>query len=79
MVYPWAAATLGLRHLTLAFPTQVRAYLDPGTGSFILQLLVAGLLGLLLAIRIFWGRIKATFQRLFARGSHPAAEGPDER
>jgi len=40
------------------------AYLDPGSGSFLLQLLIAGLLGLGLALRASWGRIK----RLFGRG-----------
>ncbi len=34
------------------------AYLDPGSGSFLLQLLVAGILGGLFAMRAFWGRLK---------------------
>ncbi len=38
------------------------AYIDPGTGSFLLQLMLAGLLGGLASIRIFWSRI-----RLFVR------------
>ncbi len=39
------------------------AYLDPGSGSFILQLLVAGILGGLVAIRMYWSKIKARFSR----------------
>jgi len=39
------------------------AYLDPGSGSFILQLLVAGILGGLVAIRMYWSKIKARFTR----------------
>jgi hypothetical protein len=39
------------------------AYLDPGSGSFILQLLVAGLLGGLVALRMSWGKLKARFTR----------------
>jgi hypothetical protein len=39
------------------------AYLDPGSGSFILQLLVAGILGGLVAIRMYWDKIKARFSR----------------
>jgi hypothetical protein len=35
----------------------VYAYLDPGTGSLILQLIIGGLLGSVLFIRLFWGRI----------------------
>jgi hypothetical protein len=33
-------------------------YLDPGSGSFLIQLLIAGLAGAGLAIAISWGRIK---------------------
>jgi hypothetical protein len=33
-------------------------YLDPGSGSFLIQLLIAGLAGLGLAIAVSWARIK---------------------
>ena len=36
-------------------------YLDPGSGSFLIQLLIAGLAGAGLAIAISWGRIKRLF------------------
>ena len=39
------------------------AYLDPGSGSFLLQLLIAGLLGLAVAIRASWSKIKKLFKR----------------
>jgi hypothetical protein len=39
------------------------AYLDPGSGSFILQLLVASILGGLVALRMSWAKIKARFSR----------------
>ena len=38
-------------------------YLDPGSGSFLIQLLIAGLAGAGLAIAISWGRIKRLFTR----------------
>jgi hypothetical protein len=38
-------------------------YLDPGSGSFILQILIASLLGLGVALRASWGRIKGLFDR----------------
>jgi hypothetical protein len=41
------------------------AYLDPGTGSFLLQLLLATALGGLFMVKTFWKRIKNFFQRLF--------------
>jgi hypothetical protein len=48
-----------LRHLFL----HPMAYLDPGTGSYLLQLLLAGLLGAIFIVRAFWGRIKSFFTK----------------
>ena len=36
-------------------------YLDPGSGSFLIQLLIAALLGLGVAMRAYWGKIKGWF------------------
>ncbi len=52
----------------LLCPQKAYAYLDPGTGSYIFQLLIAGLLGAALAVKIFWGSVKAFFYRLFSKG-----------
>ena len=43
------------------------AYIDPGTGSYLLQIAVAGLLGAGVAIKLFWERIRTTIQLLFMR------------
>ena len=51
----------------LLFPADAHAYLDPGTGSYILQLALATLVGVLFAIRLFWGRIKSFFGKLLSR------------
>ena len=40
-------------------------YLDPGTGSYIVQLLAGGLLGGLFAIGVFWKKVVAFVKRLF--------------
>jgi hypothetical protein len=37
---------------------QAHAYLDPGTGSVLLQLLLGGVAGIAMAGRIYWARIK---------------------
>lgn len=38
-------------------------YLDPGSGSLLVQLLAAGLLGGIgILVKTFWGRIKAFFK-----------------
>jgi len=36
-------------------------YLDPGSGSFIIQIAIAALLGLGVALRASWGSIKKYF------------------
>jgi hypothetical protein len=36
-------------------------YLDPGSGSIIIQILIASLLGLGIALRVSWSRIKTLF------------------
>jgi hypothetical protein len=43
------------------------AYLDPGSGSFLIQILIALFLGSAFAIRTFWGRIKRFFLKLLGR------------
>lgn len=45
---------LFLSLLFLIAPQQVQAYLDPGTGSFIIQILVGGGLGLFFVIKKYW-------------------------
>jgi hypothetical protein len=42
-------------------------YLDPGSGSYLLQLLIAGALGGLVVLRMYWGKVKDFFRKLFGR------------
>jgi hypothetical protein len=55
--------------LLLAVPSIAHAYLDPGTGSYVVQLLIGSLLGGLFALGVFWRRVVAFFKHLFRRGS----------
>jgi hypothetical protein len=45
------------------FLPPANAYLDPGTGSFIFQALVAAILAVGLAVKVFWRRIVALVSR----------------
>ena len=36
-------------------------YVDPGTGSFILQALVAMLAGAAVALKVYWGKLRGLF------------------
>jgi hypothetical protein len=53
----------------LLAPSVVYAYLDPGTGSYVLQLVLGTLLGGLFALGLFWRRVVAFLKRFFQRGS----------
>ncbi|MBI4434703.1 hypothetical protein HY635_02710 [Candidatus Uhrbacteria bacterium] len=61
----------GLTVIVVAFvlgiiPQRVDAYIDPGTGSAILQVLAAAFLGSFFVFRSFWSRLR----RVFARRTH---------
>jgi hypothetical protein len=47
-------------------------YLDPGSGSFLIQLLIAALLGIGVAVRASWSKIKGWF------GVKPKADDDDD-
>ena len=51
--------------IAVALPASAYAYLDPGTGSFILQMLVASALGAMLYIKLAWSQTKLFFSKLF--------------
>jgi hypothetical protein len=63
---------LGLAGLGVAMSTSSAfAYLDPGTGSMILQVLLGGVAGLALAGKLYWHKLLS----LFGRG--PKETAPD--
>ena len=72
------AAAVCLLGALLQIGARAPAYLNPGTGSYLVQILLAGLLGSLLAIRIFWHRIKAAIKGLSARRPDASGEQPRE-
>lgn len=42
------------------------AYIDPGTGSYVLQIAIAFLVGLAFSIKVFWKKIAAFLRKTFA-------------
>ncbi len=52
-------------HLSVFLAPLLRpqAYLDPGSGSFLIQLLIAGLVGAGFLIKAYWKKIKGLFNR----------------
>jgi len=53
-----------LLHLIVSTPLfRPHQYLDPGTGSFLVQVAIAALVGIGFIVRTFRGKIKALFTR----------------
>jgi len=50
------------------FPLKAHAYLDPGTGSYILQIVLATIVGIGFVIKLSWRRIKAFVHNLRSKG-----------
>lgn len=72
------AAGYGL--LSLATASPAHAYIDPGTGSYFFQMLIAGLLGAGAAIAMFWRRIVSFFSRSRDESDErPSAAGEQTR
>ena len=47
--------------------TPAYAYLDPGTGSMLLQAILGGVAGVIIAGKLYWGRVKDWFARFTGR------------
>jgi hypothetical protein len=49
--------------LLLGFPTRAEAYLDPSTGSMVLQIIAGSILAAAATMKIYWSRIRSTLRR----------------
>ena len=66
---------VSLLHILTSLPLlSGKAYLDPGSGSVLIQLLIAGLLGAAFVIKASWSKIKA----FFSRSKAPKDEKPED-
>lgn len=53
--------------LVLCFSPDAYAYLDPGTGSYMLQILLGSLVAGFFVIKQYWHRLKNFFKELFRK------------
>lgn len=65
--------------LILALPSSAWAYIDPGAGSYLFQLLIAGGVAGLYTLRRYWhavvGQMQTLVRRFSSRGPGPGADG----
>jgi hypothetical protein len=63
--------------LLLGVPALAHAYIDPSAGSLLLQLVLGGVAGVLVALRLYWKRLTGLFVR--RRGCGAAEERDQSR
>lgn len=51
----------------ILLPQLAFAYLDPGTGSYIIQMVIAGLLSVAFLIKTYWSNIKLYLVNRFSK------------
>ena len=56
--------------------TPAHAYIDPGTGGMLLQLLLGGLAGAAVIVRLQWERIREMTRRMFSGRDKPGEDNP---
>ena len=54
----------------LSLTTDAYAYFDPGTGSMVLQLLLASVLGFIFTLKIYWEKFKNIVKNHFGKKSN---------
>lgn len=64
--------------LSLAFPQSAYAYLDPGTGSLIIQVIVAAFLGVAFAAKVYWRNIRTFVANRFSKEAESDQEEDDD-
>lgn len=63
--HPWRMLTAGLVLGAGLLAAPAAGYIDPGTGSYVLQIAIAFLVGLAFSIKVFWKKIIAFLRKTF--------------
>jgi Na+/proline symporter len=63
----------------VGFSAAAHAYLDPGTGTILVQSLLAGVAGVVAVVSLYWQRVKGFFtnMRKSSRGTRDSADSTD--
>lgn len=60
----WLLAVVGVG---LIFPVSAYCYIDLGTGSYILQVAIASLVGALFTLKIYWKKVVTALSKMFRK------------
>ena len=70
---------LYIAFLFLLFPKSAYAYLDPGTGSYFFQMLIAGLLGSLFFLKTIIRKVKEFFKSVFLKEAEEVIQSDENK
>lgn len=59
--------TLAVAAASLLFPRYAYSYIDPGTGSYVFQVIIAAFVAFSFAVKIYWNKIKEFLVRRFSK------------
>ena len=51
----------------ISWPTDAQAYFDPGTGSMLIQLLMASVLGFIFTLKIYWRKFNNIIKNILGK------------
>jgi hypothetical protein len=74
-LYTWSAGSVALFVCVLLIfaGDSAHAYIDPGTGSYLLQFAIGAAFAAAFAIKAFWGKIRLALSHVLRR-SHDGAD-----
>ncbi len=65
--------------LMLFFPLYIHAYLEPGTLTYVIQVVVALFVGVMVSLRFFGSKVKEFFRKLMSgKKSGNKEDGPEQ-
>lgn len=67
VTYPKLAIYVAVLAMSMLFTNSAYAYIDPGTGSLIVQVIIAALVAIGASVGIFWNRVRSLFGWLLGR------------
>jgi flagellar biosynthesis protein FliQ len=64
---PVLVITIAIFVYSVIFVQTAYAYVDPGTGSYIFQIIVVGVISGLFAMKLCWAKLISFYRKLFQR------------
>jgi len=70
----WMFAFVCTFVIVVGYIENAHAYIDPASGSYLLQFLLAGLLGGLFALKMYWKKLKLKLSSYFSKKDNSVSE-----